>query len=60
MSARTQNWRATAARRVLTRFRFDHCLFARRPCSGRQMRNGLILANMIVWVLIVAALTLLA
>jgi hypothetical protein len=38
---------------------FDTCVSDRQPCSGRQIRNGFFVINLIVWMLILAALELL-
>lgn len=45
-------------RGVLSQFFFENCLFggAAVHCTARQMRNGFLLINMVVWVLIIIAL----
>ena len=62
MTARMQGWRPAALKQARAPLRMALCLFGRgqKPCTGRQMRNGLILANMIVWILIITVVTLLA
>jgi len=60
MNARDRNseWRAS---KWVSRIHFRDCL-SRNPevaCSGRQMRNGFLGINLIVWALIALAFSLL-
>lgn len=48
-----------AARRSAVRSYFESCIAGRAECSGRQMRNGLLVLNLIVWALILAGFELL-
>ncbi len=39
---------------------FDSCVAGRSECSGRQIRNGFFMLNLIVWALIFAGIGFLA
>ena len=61
MNARDRDSEWSASKWVSVRIHFRDCL-SRDPavgCSGRQMRNGFLGINLIVWVLIVLAFRLL-
>lgn len=38
---------------------FENCVSGRSACSGKQMRNGFFVLNMIAWALILAGFELL-
>jgi len=38
---------------------FETCVSSRAQCSGRQMRNGFFVLNMVVWAVILAGIELL-
>jgi hypothetical protein len=38
---------------------FDSCVAGRAECSGKQMRNGFVVLNLVVWAVILAGIQLL-
>lgn len=59
--ARHQGVASAVVRRLLANILYDCCgaQVAEKTYCARQIRNGLLLGNMMVWVVIIAALALL-
>jgi hypothetical protein len=38
---------------------FETCIYSQQECSGRQMRNGFLVLNLIAWAIILAGIQLL-
>jgi hypothetical protein len=47
------------ARWSIVRSCFETCVSGGRGCSGRQMRNGFLVLNLIVWAVVLAGIKLL-